>query len=319
MQGFGRYFEKNFIKESRKSGVQAMNFRTDLAVERREYIKTKTIDGVVSTYEHTDGVKVTRIEILDENGERLLEKPQGTYITLEIPPFTGYTPLGGSSARVLSKELQKLLPKYGTVLVAGLGNDKITPDALGPKCIDYILASRHIDTELAGKIGLEGLRSVAAIVPGVLGKTGIETSEIIEGTVRQIQPSAVIAVDSLASRRLERLGATVQLSDSGISPGSGIGNRRSAIDKNSLGVPVIAIGVPTVVDAATMAMDILEDDGGLPEQTKKKIFNSEQGKMMVTPKEIDLVIERAAKFIAMGINLALQPQLEAEEILEIVG
>ena len=296
-----------------------MNFRTDLAVERREYIGTQTIDGVVSTYEHFDGVKVTRIEIIDENGEKLLEKPQGKYITLEIPPFTGDTDLAGSRVEVLSGELRKLLPKYGTVLVAGLGNDKITPDALGPKCINYVLASRHIDKELAGKIGLEGLRSVAAIVPGVLGKTGIETSEIIEGTVKKIKPSAVIAVDSLASRRLERLGATVQLSDSGISPGSGIGNRRTAIDQGSLGVPVIAIGVPTVVDAATMAMDILENSGSLDEQAKKKIYDSDQGKMMVTPKEIDLVIERAAKFIAMGINLALQPQLEAEEILEIVG
>ena len=296
-----------------------MNFRTDLAVERREYIGTQTIDGVVSTYEHFDGVKVTRIEIIDENGEKLLEKPQGKYITLEIPPFTGYTDLAGSRVEVLSGELRKLLPKYGTVLVAGLGNDKITPDALGPKCINYVLASRHIDKELAGKIGLEGLRSVAAIVPGVLGKTGIETSEIIEGTVKKIKPSAVIAVDSLASRRLERLGSTVQLSDSGISPGSGIGNRRTAIDQGSLGVPVIAIGVPTVVDAATMAMDILENSGSLDEQAKKKIYDSDQGKMMVTPKEIDLVIERAAKFIAMGINLALHPQLEAEEILEIVG
>ncbi|MGN1442392.1 MAG: GPR endopeptidase [Acutalibacteraceae bacterium] len=296
-----------------------MNFRTDLAVERREYIGTKTIDGVISTYEHTDGVKVTRIEIIDENGEKLLEKPQGKYITLEIPPFTGYTELGGSEVEVLSQELRKLLPKYGTVLVAGLGNDQITPDALGPKCVNYILASRHINKELAEKIGLEGLRSVAAIIPGVLGKTGIETSEIIEGTVRKIKPSAVIAVDSLASRRLERLGATVQLSDSGISPGSGIGNRRTAIDRGSLGVPVIAVGVPTVVDAATMAMDILENSGSLDEKAKKKIYDSDQGKMMVTPKEIDLVIERAAKFIAMGINLALQPQLEAEEILEIVG
>lgn len=296
-----------------------MNFRTDLAVERREYIGKKTIDGVISSYEHYDGVKVTRIEIIDKNGERLLEKPQGKYITLEMPPFTGYTELNGNKVEVLSAELRKLLPKYGTVLVAGLGNDKITPDALGPKCADYILASRHIDNELAEKIGLEGLRSVAAIVPGVLGKTGIETSEIIEGTVKKIKPSAVIAVDSLASRRLERLGATVQLSDSGISPGSGIGNRRVAIDRESLGVPVIAVGVPTVVDAATMAMDILEDGSSLSEQTKKQIHNSAQGKMMVTPKEIDLVIERAARFIAMGINLALQPQLEAEEIMEIVG
>lgn len=296
-----------------------MNFRTDLALERREYIDKKTVDGVLSAKEEYDGVRVTRIEIINENGEKLLEKPKGKYITLEMAPFTGYTCCCGGQVQVLSEEIKRLLPKYGTVLVAGLGNEKITPDALGPRAADYILASRHINGELAKKIGLEGLRSVAAVVPGVLGKTGIETAEILEGTVKKIKPSAVIAVDSLASRKLERLGATVQLADSGISPGSGIGNRRNAIDSSSLGVPVIAIGVPTVVDAATMTMDILESHDSLRDEFKKHIASSSQGRMMVTPKEIDLVIERAAKFVAMGINLALQPQLKAEEILEIVG
>lgn len=296
-----------------------MNFRTDLALERREYIDKKTVDGVLSAKEEYDGVRVTRIEIINENGEKLLEKPKGKYITLEMSPFTSYTCCCGGQVQVLSEEIKRLLPKYGTVLVAGLGNEKITPDALGPRAADYILASRHINGELAKKIGLEGLRSVAAVVPGVLGKTGIETAEILEGTVKKIKPSAVIAIDSLASRKLERLGATVQLADSGISPGSGIGNRRNAIDSSSLGVPVIAIGVPTVVDAATMTMDILESHDSLRDEFKKHIASSSQGRMMVTPKEIDLVIERAAKFVAMGINLALQSQLKAEEILEIVG
>lgn len=296
-----------------------MNFRTDLALERREYIKKKTVDGVLSSNEQYDSVKVTRIEIIDEKGEELLQKPKGKYVTLELSPFTSYTCCCGSQVQILAEEIRKLLPKYGTVLVAGLGNEKITPDALGPKAANLILASRHISGELARKIGLEGLRSVAAVIPGVLGKTGIETAEILEGTVRKIKPSAVIAIDSLASRKLERLGATVQLADSGISPGSGIGNRRNAIDPASLGIPVVAIGVPTVVDAATMTMDILESHGSLTDEIKQHIALSEQGKMMVTPKEIDLVIERAAKFVAMGINLALQPQMKAEEILEIVG
>lgn len=296
-----------------------MNFRTDLALERREYIKKKTVDGVISSNEQYDTVKVTRIEIINEKGEQLLQKPKGKYVTLEMSPFTGYTSCCGNQVQILAEEIRKLLPKYGTVLVAGLGNERITPDALGPKTANLILASRHISGELARKIGLEGLRSVAAVVPGVLGKTGIETAEILEGTVRKIKPSAVIAIDSLASRKLGRLGATVQLADSGISPGSGIGNRRSAIDPGSLGVPVVAIGVPTVVDAATMTMDILESHEGLNDEIRQHIASCEQGKMMVTPKEIDLVIERAAKFVAMGINLALQPQLKAEEILEIVG
>lgn len=290
-----------------------MNFRTDLALERREYIRRKTLDGIKSGTRTVGGVQVTDITVLDERGERLLGKPVGKYITLETQPFTKYVSCIDESVQVLAGEIKKLLPREGAVLVAGLGNEKITPDALGPRCVSHLLATRHISRELGEKIGLHGLRAAAGIVPGVLGQTGIETAEIIDGVVKKIKPTAVIAVDALASRRLSRLGATVQMTDSGIAPGSGVGNNRNAVNRERLGVPVIAIGVPTVVDGATMAFDLLERIGIDP----GSVFSDEEN-VMVTPKEIDLVIDRAAQFVAMGINLALQPGLSPEEILEIV-
>lgn len=296
-----------------------MNFRTDLALERQEYIDKKEIDGVRSSRKEVDGVTVHTIVIENAQGEKIIGKPKGRYITVETKPFTKSADLLSSSLTAVAEELKSLLPEKGTVLVAGLGNEKITPDALGPKCISLLLATRHIDAELAKSIGFENLRSVAGIVPGVLGKTGIETAEIIGGIVNKIRPSAVIVIDALASRNLERLGKTVQICDTGISPGSGVGNSRGKINADTLGVPVIGIGVPTVVDAATMVFDILEKSGLShiePEQEKEILSNRA---MMVTPKEIDNVIDRAAHLIAMAINSALQPDVPCEDILSIVS
>lgn len=292
-----------------------MNFRTDLAIERREYREKEKLDGVLSRTESINGIKVTTIEIANEQGERLLGKPKGKYITLETDKLYKSSEVFSSASQVLCDELRQLLPEKGTVLVAGLGNEDITPDALGPKSLDLLLATRHISSEFADSLGLGELRSVAGIVPGVLGKTGIETVEIIEGVVNKISPSCVIVIDALASRCTARLGTTVQLSDTGVAPGSGVGNRRKGINSETLGVPVIAIGVPTVVDALTMAADIFEKTGvSLPE-----IDLSEHRQMMVTPKEIDSLIDKAAHLIAMGINTALQKELTAGEIAEIVG
>ncbi|MCM1364214.1 MAG: GPR endopeptidase [Faecalibacterium sp.] len=295
-----------------------MNFRTDLALERREYIEKKEIDGILSEEKNENGVKVTTITVINESGERVLGKPKGRYITLEVKPFTKSSDISDEYIDVLSREINKLIPREGTVLVAGLGNERITPDALGPRCISLLLATRHIDSELAKSVGLGTLRSVAGISPGVLGQTGIETSEIIDGIVKKIKPSAVIIIDALASRKLSRLGTTVQMTDSGISPGSGVGNMRSAIDERTLGVPVVAIGVPTVVDGATMACDLLEKQGIDTSKLENETAFRKEGSMMVTPKEIDLVIERAAQFIALGINRAMQPNLSTEDILAIV-
>lgn len=295
-----------------------MNFRTDLALERRENIKAEGVDGVITETEKEKNVTVTTITVTNENGERAIGKPCGRYITLEISPLMKNADLSDGPIEVFSKKLLSLLPKEGTVLVAGLGNESITPDALGPRCISLLLATRHIKKELAESIGLSALRPVAGIVPGVLGKTGIETAEIVEAVVKKISPCALVVVDALASRRLSRLGTTVQMTDTGISPGSGVGNARALLSKKTLGVPVVAVGVPTVVDGATLAFDLLEG-AGVDTSLFEKSEEAKRGRnMMVTPKEIDLVIDRAASLVAMGINCALQRSLELEDILAIV-
>lgn len=292
-----------------------MNFRTDLAIEMQEYHQNKTLDGVLSKTETHDGIKITTIEIINEDGEKLIGKPKGRYITIETDRLYKSSEAFSSVAKVLCRELRKLMPKEGTVLVAGLGNEDITPDAIGPKTLNQLLATRHISSELSESLGLGELRSVAGIVPGVLGKTGIETVEIIDGVVKKISPDCVIVIDALASRNTARLGTTLQLCDTGVSPGSGVGNRRKGITAETLGIPVVAIGVPTVVDALTMAWDILEKKNiGLDEN---ELLQHRQ--MMVTPKEIDSLINKASQLIAMGINMALQKNLTPEDIAEIVS
>ena len=296
-----------------------MNFRTDLAIERQEYRKKEEMDGVLSSYRQENDVKITTIEIINDKGERLLSKPKGKYITLETGSLTQGSDMFSDALGILSQELKSLLPEKGSVLVAGLGNDEITPDALGPKVMSLLLATRHISSELSQTLGLGSLRSVAGIVPGVLGKTGIETVEIISGVVKKIKPVCVIAVDALASRNISRLGTTVQMCDTGVSPGSGVGNRRKGINEKTLGVPVIAIGVPTVVDAVTMALDVFEKAGiDLKQQDMMQRLH-EHKSMMVTPKEVDTLIDRAAHLIAMAINSALQPELSVQDIISIVG
>ncbi len=295
-----------------------MNFRTDLALEKRENIDSGEIDGVISEKEEKNNVTVTTIYVTNENGSKALGKPVGRYITLEVTPFMKNSDLSDGRIEVFSEKLLSLLPNEGTVLVAGLGNESITPDALGPRCVSLLLATRHIKKELAKSIGLSPLRPVAGIVPGVLGKTGIETSEIIEAVCERIKPCALIVIDALASRKLSRLGTTVQMTDTGISPGSGVGNTRSEISERKLGIPVVAVGVPTVVDGATMAFDLLENAGLDGEKLLKSGAFSKETPMMVTPKEIDLVIERAAMLISMGINSAMQPLLSLDDIIAIV-
>ena len=253
----------------------------------------------------------------NDEGARRIGKPCGTYTTIELPSISQQSENDEDARTAISVELTRLLPKDGPVLVAGLGNSDITPDALGPKTIEKILATRHISGELSRSIGLGELRPVAAVSPGVLGKTGIETAEILSGIVGRVCPSAVIVIDALASRRLERLGKTVQISNTGIAPGSGVGNRRSEISAASLGVPVISMGVPTVVDALTLAHDILLDDDDKDDKSEKsgaKVFPS-AAEMMVTPREIDTVISGAAQLMALGINCTLHPHLTPEELL----
>ncbi len=291
-----------------------MNFRTDLAMERHELLGDEKPKGIVSDTEKKDGVTVTRIKIETSQAAERLAKACGNYVTVEVPPFSSDAEIFDGRLTSVSDEIKNMLPENGSVLVVGLGNVSITPDALGPKAAGYILATRHISKELVKAIGLENLRAVAGLTPGVLGQTGIETGEIIRGVVDRIKPSAVITVDALASRNLSRLGCTVQMSDTGIAPGSGVGNTRQRLDKKTLGVPVISIGVPTVVDGATLAHDLIDK-----ERTQSYSVLPESERMMVTPKEIDLLIERASKLVAMAINCALQPTLDPEDIMSLVS
>ena len=283
-----------------------MNFRTDLAAEIKPDIEQKT-GGVSAKRERRGDIEITTIEIENEIGARLLAKPVGTYISFALPPYLEQEN-DAFAVGLISGALRTLFPKkQGTVLVVGLGNRDITPDALGPHTVQRVLATRHIRQELGAVQGLEELRPVAVISPGVLGKTGIETLEVIRGAVQAVQPNLVLAVDAFAAKDSERLGTTVQLATSGICPGSGVGNSRKALDYNSLGVPVISIGVPTVVDASTLAAEIAG------EQALKRVrpYGRE---MFVTPREIDVIIQRAAKLLSEVLNAALQPAYTLEEI-----
>lgn len=290
-----------------------MDFRTDLALERSETFGENLPKGVTREVRKSGDATVTRIEITDEDGERALGKPVGTYVTVEVTPFKRNIEISDEAVELIASELSLLLPKEGAVLVAGLGNDSITPDALGPKVSESIFATRHIEKEFAKNLGLGELRSVASLVPGVLGKTGMETIETLEGAVKKISPCAVITVDALAARRLSRLGCTVQMSNAGVVPGSGVGNARAEISEKSLSVPVIAVGVPTVVDAVTLVSDLLGED-----EVSDSVLR-EGTDMMVTPREIDLLIDRAARLLSISINKALQPHLSAEDITLLVS
>lgn len=318
---FNRNNSTTLFKILQERSDDFLNLRTDLAVERHEIAGQEGNDGIEFRKYSDRGVTVTDIKVTNETGSLALGKPPGEYITVEVKPFSKTHDLFSNQLTVLSEKIRELLPTGdGTVLVAGLGNKTITPDALGPRAAELIFATRHIGAELRKSIGLENIRSVAGITPGVLGKTGVETGEIIESIVKKIRPCAVIVIDALASRRLERLGTTVQMATSGVVPGSGVGNARSRIDSQTLGVPVISIGVPTVVDAATLAFDIFEQAGYEEENADLEDILRPLGEnIMVTPKEIDLMIERAAQLVAMSINCALQPQLDPKDILAIVS
>lgn len=285
------------------------DFRTDLALERREILPKSDLSGIETEFFKEASASVTKIKVTDSEGASRLGKPMGTYITAEIPPLTKYCDSEAELARALGKLLSSLIPKTGTVMTVGLGNESITPDALGPLSCSMILATRHIESEFSESAGLGSLRPSAVFVPGVLGQTGVETAEIIKSLVKSIKPCAVIAIDALAARRLSRLGSTVQMSDTGIIPGSGVGNRRTAINKDTLGVPVISVGIPTVVDAVTLANEI---------SGREVKENSENEKMIITPREIDIVISRAARLLALSVNSALQPHISVEEMLSLV-
>jgi len=310
--------------------------RTDLALEAREMVNTKVseeIPGVIVETVEEDEVVITTVNITTPEAERIMGKDQGTYITIEAQGLRyKNTPLQEKIMKQLGQRLVGLveLPKNAMVLVIGLGNRNITPDALGPRAVEKIVVTRHLQEMLSPELK-GGVRSVCAIAPGVLGITGMETTEIVQGIVSKIKPDLVIAIDALAAASSRRVLTTVQLANTGISPGSGVGNKRFGLNKHSLGVPVIAIGVPTVVHASTIAMDtidILQEHASFARYFKSMEHLSEEDRrtivgqvlpellsdLMVTPKEVDRFIEDIGVVVAGGINQAMHPNIDYENI-----
>jgi spore protease len=310
--------------------------RTDLALEAREALTRgvrEDIPGVLVETAEDDEVLVTRVNITTPDAERMMGKLQGRYITVEAQGLRYKdTPLQEKVMKMLADELVKMvdLARNATILIVGLGNWNITPDALGPRAVHKIVVTRHLQEMLSPELK-GGVRSVCAIAPGVLGITGMETAEIVAGIVGKIKPDLVIAIDALAAASSQRMITTVQLADTGINPGSGVGNKRFGLTRQSLGVPVIAIGVPTVVHASTIAMDTIntmqnqaafaryfKSMEDLSDADRRVIVNQvlpeALGDMMVTPKEVDRLIEDIANVVAGGINQAMHPNIDYENI-----
>ena len=297
-------------------GVNMDKLRTDLALEARELWQrsaafSTNVEGVLHAEQVKDGIPVTTVEIRSEEGAKAIGKPKGRYVTLSLEDVQHRDSSAfPRTVRIIAEELGAFLKGMDggrPVLVAGLGNRFITPDALGPGAHRNILVTRHLVREMPEQFGY--LRPVASLAAEVLGNTGVESGEVVRAVCERIQPACVIAVDALASRSVERLCRTVQISDAGIAPGSGVGNHRFALNEESLGVPVIAIGVPTVVDAATLAADLTGQDKR-PEEGRT---------LMVTPRDIDRQVADLSKLLGYGISLALQPQMTVAELELLLG
>ena len=317
--------------------IQSMGLSLDLAMEAHELLRGATrreVPGVEEKKEKYDNAEVTIVTILNATGEKAMRKPVGQYVTIEAPTITQHDPsIHDDIAVIFAKYLKELLPisPNDTVLIVGLGNWNATPDSLGPQVVERTLVTRHIH-EIAPEELPPGARPVCAISPGVLGVTGIETAEIIIGVINHVKPAAILAIDALAAGDVSRIATTIQLADTGITPGSGIGNNRKELSKKTLGIPVIAIGVPTIVHAGTIAFDAvnkvfdnLENDqnfskclDSIPiEGFQKKISEVLEpygGNLMVTPKDIDELIDNTSKIIAKGIQKALFPMLKGNEL-----
>ena len=280
-----------------------MNIRTDLAMESVQSSGRLPKEISVEN-EIIKDISVSRVIISSEQAARKIGKPAGRYITVSLSDFRSPSSDFNSDIEVTAAEIKKLIPESGTILVAGLGNSDITPDAIGPAAASMILATRHLKDNTAFD-NLSALRPVAAVTTGVLGKTGMETSEIVKCICDSIKPSAVIAIDALAAMSIKRLGRTIQISDSGVIPGSGVKNSRKALNKENLGVPVICIGIPTVADMSGILSELSEG--------AKCLIPKEAKGMMITPKEIDVIVGRAAKTAAFAVNKALFPEFSAED------
>ena len=322
--------------------VEKYNIRTDLALEEKERFESAQVEvqGVVleEEYDKEREIRVTTVRIETENGAKTMGKPVGTYLTIEAPNLSSpdegiHREVSEELAKYLIEVMKKIIPESEQdkeVLVIGLGNRQATPDALGPYVADNLNVTRHIVKEYGKYAALEEMNCVvSAIVPGVMAQTGMETAEIIKGVVRETKPDLLIVIDALAARNSRRLNRTIQIADTGINPGSGVGNYRNAITKETIGVPVIAIGVPTVVDAVTIVSDTMENLlsaletseslkgvglvlGGYSEAEKyeliKELIAPNLNSMFMTPKDIDETVKRLSYTISEGLNLAFSGQ-----------
>jgi len=315
---------------------QTFGINVDLALEAHEIVRGelgREIPGVILDREKYEHASVTIVNIKEESAEQTMGKPRGNYITIEAPALRENDRLAQQEvAEILAKKIASLfnLPEGANVLVVGLGNWNATPDALGPRVVGRTMVTRHLYNYAPEEI-CGGMRSVSALAPGVLGITGIETAEIIKGVVEKTRPELIIVVDALAAGSVERIATTIQIADTGISPGSGIGSQRAGINKESMGAPVIAIGIPTVVHAAVIARNtvdqVIEKFKSTPvlDQTCKhmrpdfiegviqEVLAPFAGNLMVTPKEIDTLIQNTAKVVAGGISMALHPSITVED------
>ena len=292
--------------------------RTDLAVEEKVLREgAGALSGVESCEREREGFLVTEIRVLSPSGALALGKPMGRYVTLEMSPLKRREPDAfGRGARAVREEVSRLLNlKEGArVLVVGLGNRAITPDAVGPLAVRHTLATRHLVEQMPDRFG--DFRSVCAVAADVLGNTGVESGELVSALCARLRPDAVIAIDALASRALSRVCTTIQIADTGIVPGSGVGNARAALNEGSLGIPVVAVGVPTVVDGATLCADILEEAG--KGELDPESLRCAGGEVFVTPRDIDERVADLSKVIGYGITLALQPHLNIEDLQQLL-
>lgn len=301
--------------------------RTDLALESHQLnAKNGPIDGVALTKRSFFEYGITEVTVSSKNGADALGKPMGKYITLDIGNIWQKDSHAFSrAASALSAEVSALLPKNAQkdgILVAGLGNSSITPDSVGPNAVKSIIVTRHLKKQERAVYSSAGFGNVAAIAPGVLGQTGVESAEVIKSVCRSISPAAVVVIDALASRRLSRLATTVQLSDTGITPGSGVSNHRRELSKTTLGVPVISLGVPTVVDAATCAHDLLEEalkteQRRFPEEVLEKILGGNGKSLFISPRDMDVIARSVSRLIALSLNHAFHA-LSVSELNELM-
>jgi len=295
--------------------------RTDLAAEahklwQEQGSRTAQEAGIGAEEAELEGFSVEKISILNQEGAQRLSKPEGEYVTIYLTGLLRRESDSFSRAvRALATVLESMLPEgNGAVLVAGLGNRAITPDAIGPLAVDSVLVTRHLREQLPEQFGR--FRPVSAVAAGVLGTTGVESGELVQAVAAMVAPEVVIAVDALAGRSMERLCATVQMTDTGIVPGSGVGNRRVGLSRETLGVPVIAIGVPTVVEAGTLALDLLRQAGQEPSE---QLLGGAEASLIVTPKDIDRTVAELGRLIGFAINLALHPWLSMGDLEMMVG